>query len=66
MNQAPIVIIDCAFSELMVEKEIKSLINQLAYCYNMNKKAKKPCKKYKKNQLIKLYFYNINLYLIEL
>jgi tRNA (guanine9-N1)-methyltransferase len=35
-------VIDCEFEEFMSEKELKSLGQQLAYCYNVNKKQTVP------------------------
>ena len=32
MEKSPILVIDCSYCDIMTEKEIKSLINQLAYC----------------------------------
>ena len=40
--KGPKIIIDCEFDELMIDKERKSVANQLAFCYNTNKKAKIP------------------------
>lgn len=41
-RKGPKVIIDCEFDELMVDKEKKSVAQQLCFCYNTNKRAKIP------------------------
>ena len=37
------VLIDCAFDDLMTEKEIKSMASQITRCYSENKNAVHPC-----------------------
>ena len=41
-KQGPKIIIDCDYEDLMIEKEIKSLTQQLTYCVNSNKKMEIP------------------------
>jgi tRNA (guanine9-N1)-methyltransferase len=36
------VCVDCSFANVMVQKEVNSLANQIRYCYAANKKAKHP------------------------
>jgi tRNA (guanine9-N1)-methyltransferase len=38
------VCIDCAYEDLMTEKEIKSLAQQIRYCYAQNKQSSHPCR----------------------
>jgi tRNA (guanine9-N1)-methyltransferase len=38
------VCIDCAYDDLMTEKEIKSLAQQIRYCYAQNKRSSHPCR----------------------
>jgi tRNA (guanine9-N1)-methyltransferase len=40
--KGPKIIIDCDYEELMLEKEIKSLTQQLTFCVNINKKLEMP------------------------
>ena len=35
--------IDCDFESLQMDKEIKSMASQIAYCHNTNKKQAQPC-----------------------
>ena len=42
-SKGPTVIIDCEFEHLMLEQEKKSMSQQLAYVYSINKKQVKPC-----------------------
>lgn len=39
-DQGPKYIIDCEFEDMMIDKEIKSMAQQLAYTHSMNKKLK--------------------------
>lgn len=39
----PKIIIDCEFNDLMEQKEKKSMIQQLAYVQNTNKRQDIPC-----------------------
>lgn len=38
----PRIVVDCAFSDVLTEKELKSLTHQLMYCHSSNKKASHP------------------------
>jgi tRNA (guanine9-N1)-methyltransferase len=42
INSGIILIIDCGFENLMNEKDIISLVQQIAFCYSVNRKAEKP------------------------
>ena len=42
-QKGPRIIIDCDFEKLMLEKEIKSLTQQLGYATNANKQLAQPC-----------------------
>ena len=39
-EKGPKIVIDCEFDDLMQERELKSLSQQLAYCHATNKKLK--------------------------
>ena len=39
-EKGPKIVIDCEFDELMQERELKSLSQQLAYCHATNKKMR--------------------------
>ena len=41
-KKGPIMVIDCDFEPLMVDKELKSLSQQLSYCCNINKQQTNP------------------------
>lgn len=38
----PRVVIDCSFESKMTKKELKSFVQQLMYCYGLNRRAKRP------------------------
>lgn len=42
MKAGPHVVIDCDFEDKMTEGEIRSLVQQIAYCYSCNIKQEKP------------------------
>jgi tRNA (guanine9-N1)-methyltransferase len=44
VNASFSVCIDCAYDDLMTEKEIKSLAQQIRYCYAQNKRSSHPCR----------------------
>lgn len=37
-QKGPKIVIDCEFDNLMLDKEKKSLAQQLMYCHNINKR----------------------------
>ena len=41
-EEGPVYVIDCEFEDKMGDKDLKSLGQQLAYCYSLNKKQKQP------------------------
>lgn len=45
-EKGPKIVIDCEFDDLMQERELKSLSQQLAYCHATNKKLKQPLNLY--------------------
>jgi len=44
MENAPILIVDCSFQDLLTRKELNSLCSQIGYCHNANKKQPFDCK----------------------
>lgn len=44
VNASFSVCIDCAYDDLMTEKEVKSLAQQIRYCYAQNKRSSHPCR----------------------
>ena len=41
-QKGPKYVIDCEFDDLMQDRELKSLGQQLAYCHSINKRLEKP------------------------
>jgi tRNA (guanine9-N1)-methyltransferase len=44
VNASFSVCIDCSYDDLMTEKEVKSLAQQIRYCYAQNKRSSHPCR----------------------
>ena len=44
MENAPQIILDCSFQDLLLQKELNSLCSQIGYCHSTNKKHQLHCK----------------------
>ena len=72
MKNAPQIIVDCSFQNLLTQKELNSVINQISYCHSANKKQPLHCKMtvtsfrdQVKEKLIKLYAEQWGILLLE-